>query len=112
MASAKEALRRVREICLALPDTTEREHFGDAAFYVKGKMFATCGDKGGTCQIIFGLQPDHAAELVASDARFRPYPRDKRAIVLDAADVKSWGEVKTLLGESYELRRPPPRKRK
>ena len=111
MASAKEALRKVREICLSLPDTTEREHFGDAAFYVKGKMFATCGVKSGACQIVFGLQPDHAAALIASDARFRSYPRDKRAVVLDAANVKSWGEVKALLAESYELRKPPPRKR-
>jgi len=50
---------------------------------------------------------------VASDARFKPYPRDPRAVVLDAANVKSWSEVRALLSESYELRKPAssPRKR-
>ncbi len=122
MATAEEALEKMREICLSLPDTREGDHFGETAFYVKGKLFATCGEKHGVCEIIFGLEPDHAAALVANDSRFKPYPRDKRAVVLEAAKVKSWSEIKTLIHESYELRKPskaprktakksPPRKR-
>jgi hypothetical protein len=96
----------MREICLSLPDTREGDHFGETAFYVKNKLFATCGDKHGICEIIFGLEPDHAEALVKNDPRFKPYPRDKRAVVLEAAKVKSWNELRPLLLESYELRKP------
>lgn len=106
MATAEEALEKMREICLSFPGTREGAHFGETAFFVKGKLFATCGEKHGVCEIIFGLQPDHAAALVASDPRFKPYSRDRRAVVMDAAKVKSWIEVKTLISESYELVKP------
>ena len=105
MATAEEALEKMREICLALPDTREDDHFGETAFYVKDKLFATCGAKHGVCEIIFGLETDHAAALVKNDPRFKPYPRDKRAVVLDAAKVKSWSEIQTFIRESYELRK-------
>jgi predicted DNA-binding protein (MmcQ/YjbR family) len=105
MASAKDALVKVRKICLSLPDTTEGNHHGKAAFLVGGKLFATCGGRRG-CQITFGLEPDHAQALVESDPRFTSYPRDKRAVVLEAADVKSWSEVEALLVESYHLAKP------
>ena len=106
MATGEEALEKMREICLSLPGTREGDHFGKTAFYVSGKLFATCGEKHGVYEITFGLEPDHAAALVASDPRFKPYPRDKRGVVLDAAHVKSWTEVEALILESYELRKP------
>jgi hypothetical protein len=62
--------------------------------------------KHGVCEIIFGLEPDHAAALVESDPRFKPYPRDRRGVVLDAAKVTSWAEVNALILESYELQKP------
>jgi hypothetical protein len=113
MATAEQALAKMREICLAFPDTREGDHFGETAFYVKDKLFATCGGKEGVCEIIFGLQPDHAAALLAKDPRFKPYARDRRAVVMDATKVKNWSEVRALLSESYELRKPAsaPRKR-
>ena len=101
----------MREICLALPDTREGQHFGVAAFYVKGKLFATCGGKDSACEITFGLKPDQAAALVESDPRFKPYPRDKRGVVVDAAKVKRWGEIKSFILKSYELVRTPSAKR-
>lgn len=106
MVTAEEALEKMREICLSLPGTREGQHFGETAFYVSRKIFATCGEKHGVCEIIFGLEPDHAAALVESDPRFKPYPRDKRGVVLDAAHVKSWTEVEALILESYELQKP------
>jgi hypothetical protein len=112
MATADEALEKVRSICLSFPGTREGDHFGETAFYVKGKLFATCGGKEGVCEIIFGLQPDHAAALLAKDPRFKPYARDRRAVVMDATKVKNWSEVRALLGESYELRSPAAAPRK
>src|SRR3712207_9163279 len=105
MATAAEALEKMREICLSLPDTREGDHFGEIAFYVKGKLFATCGGKRGVCEITFGLEPDHAAALVKNDPRFKPYARDKRGVVIDVAQVKSWTEMKAFIRESYELRK-------
>jgi predicted DNA-binding protein (MmcQ/YjbR family) len=96
----------MQEICLALPGTREGQHFGKVAFYVKGKLFATCEESDGSCEITFGLGPDEAAALVKSDPRFKPYPRDRRGVVLDAAKVKNWSEVKRLILKSYELVNP------
>ena len=107
MATLEKALDKMREICLSLPDTREGDHFGETAFYVRGKLFATCGAKHGVCEITFGLEPDHAAALVENDPRFKPYSRDKRGVVLDAAKVKRWSEVQELILESYELIKPP-----
>jgi predicted DNA-binding protein (MmcQ/YjbR family) len=107
MATLEKALDKMREICLSLPDTREGDHFGETAFYVRGKLFATCGAKHGVCEITFGLEPDHAAALVENDPRFKPYSRDKRGVVLDAAKVKRWSEVQELILESYELVKPP-----
>jgi predicted DNA-binding protein (MmcQ/YjbR family) len=109
MATATEAFRKMREICLALPDTREGDHFGKMAFYVKEKLFATCAEMDGLCEITFGLEPEQAAALVENDPRFKPYPRDKRGVVLDAAKVKSWSEIKALIFKSYELVKPSAR---
>jgi predicted DNA-binding protein (MmcQ/YjbR family) len=113
MATADEALKKMREICLALPDTREGDHFGQAGFYVKRKLFATCGEKRGLCEISFGLDAEHAAALAEHDPKFKLHPRDKRGVVVDVAKVKSWTEIKSLLVESYELMRPAttPKKR-
>jgi predicted DNA-binding protein (MmcQ/YjbR family) len=107
MATAAEALRKMREICLAQPDTREGSHFGKTAFYVKGKLFATCEEKDGLCEITFGLEPNEAAALVENDPRFKRYPRDKRGVVLDTAKVRSWSEIKALVLKSYGLVKPP-----
>jgi|SRR5262245_2637232 len=107
MATATEALRKMREICLAQPDTREGSHYGKIAFYVKGKLFATCEEEDGICEITFGLAPDQAAALVESDPRFKRYPRDRRGVVLDASKVKNWSEIQALVLKSYELVKPP-----
>ena len=107
MATAAESLRKMREICLAQADAREGVHFGKIAFYVKGKLFATCGEKDGICEITFGLEPDQAAALVENDPRFKRYPRDRRGVVLDTSKVKNWSEIKVLVLKSYELVKPP-----
>jgi len=106
MATPEQALAKMREICLALPDTSEGSHFQDIAFKVKGRLFATCGDSEGAWRIIFGLEPDHAKALTANDARFKRYPRDRRGVMLEPKNVKSWDEVRQLIAESYHLVAP------
>lgn len=115
LATAQTALKKMRELCLSLPDTTEGDHFGETAFFVKKKLFASLGDKHGVLEITFGLEPEHAEALVKNDPRFRPYPRDRRGVVVNVADIESWSELAPLLRQSYELRlptkrNPPPKK--
>jgi predicted DNA-binding protein (MmcQ/YjbR family) len=106
MANATQALKKVRELCLSLPDTREGAHFDKRMFYVQGKGFATCGEKNGVCEIVVQLEPEHASTLVERDARFKRYPMAKHCVSLDVATAKSWDEVKGLLLESYELAKP------
>jgi len=103
MATAHTALRKMREICLSLPDTVEAEHFGEACFRVGKRMFATCGEKAGVCRLVFQLEAEHAARLVAADPRFEPYARQKHGVWIDAAGVEDWDEVRALVLESYRL---------
>lgn len=106
MATARSALRMMREVCLSLPDTVEAEHFGEACFRVGKGMFATCGEKDGVCRLVFQLEPVHARRLVASDPRFEPYARQKDGVWIDAVNVKNWDEVRPLILESYRLNGP------
>ena len=116
MATAQTALQMMRKVCLALPDSAEAEHFGEACFRVNKRIFATCGEKEGVCRLVFQLEPEHARQLVASDPRFKPYTRytrQKNGVWIDAADVRDWGQVGALVLESYRLSQPgsrPPKK--
>ncbi len=110
MATPAAALKKMREICLAFPDTTEGSHHGKTAFYVKKKLFATCGKEGGEFAIALGLELEHASMLVENDPRFTAYPRDARGVVIAASKVSSWPEIRALLKESYGLRVPQPKK--
>lgn len=96
-------LARVREICLALPRTSESPHFGDSVFRVGKKIFASCGRKQGPWEIVFQLEPAHAAELLASDPRVTPYKRDPRGLVMNVEGVNEWAPIAALLEESYNL---------
>ena len=103
MATAKTALRMMREVCLSLPDTSEGVHFGEAFFRVGKRGFASCGEKKGICRIVVQLEPAHARRLVASDPRFEPYARQKNCVWIDAGKVEDWDEVRALVLESYRL---------
>ncbi|MBK6426130.1 MAG: MmcQ/YjbR family DNA-binding protein [Blastocatellia bacterium] len=103
--SRKRSIRYGRSA--SLPDTREGDHFGETAFYVRGKLFATCGAKMASARSRLGSSRTTAAALVENDPRFKPYSRDKRGVVLDAAKVKRWSEVQELILESYELVKPP-----
>jgi predicted DNA-binding protein (MmcQ/YjbR family) len=112
MPTAKTALRRMREICLAFPETVEAEHFGEVCFRVGERIFASCGEKAGACRLVFQLEAEHASRLVASDPRFEPYMRQKHCVSMDAAGVEDWDEVRALVLESYRLNAPSDRPRK
>jgi predicted DNA-binding protein (MmcQ/YjbR family) len=103
MLTTETALKKMRELCQSLPNTSERPHFGESMFYVGRKGFASCGEKDGVCRFVFELEQAHTEQLLRTDQRFERYPFAKQCLVLDAADAKSWSEVEELIRESYKL---------
>ena len=114
MTTAKTALGMMREMCLSLADASESDHFGEACFRVGKRIFASCGKKDGACRLVFQLEPEHARRLIASDSSerrealggFEPYARQTNCVAIDAANVKDWSQVRTLVLESYRLNKP------
>jgi hypothetical protein len=109
MATTQTALRMMRQVCLSLPETVEAEHFVETCFRVGKRIFASCGEKGGVCGLVFQLEPAHAQRLIASDSRFQTYERQAHCVWMDAADVEDWAEVRALVLESYRLNSPDDR---
>jgi hypothetical protein len=101
--SDKKAMQWMREVCLALPNATESEHYGEIVFKAGNALFASCGDKRGPCRVIVQLEPTHAAALLAKDKRFKKYAYVPNGVSIAAGDVDDWGAIRALVEESYRL---------
>jgi hypothetical protein len=98
------AIEKVRDICLAFPNTSEGAHYGEIVFKVGDKLFASAGDKRGPCKVIVMLEAAHVTSLLANDKRFKPYTYEKNCVQIKASDVKDWDdEIAPLIAESYRL---------
>jgi len=99
---------RLRAICLALPEATEQEAWGDPTWRVRGKIFAMekrgdgrislwCKAPPGAQQVLVGADPD----------RFfvPPYVGHKGWIGMRLARA-DWKEVTLLVRRSYALTAP------
>ena len=107
MAKASNALERMREICLSLPDTKETPTWGSPHFRVGEKIFAGCGEHQGKGSIGFKLEMAHAAAIVERPGFTRaPYVGHKGWVSLDVNGVDDWDEVRALVHESYRLIAP------
>ena len=106
--SAEAPTARIRAICLAIPDVTERESHGEAAWFVRGrKAFATMADHHHDdrvavwCAAPAGVQ--EALVASATDRFFRPPYYGVGGwlgIHLDTAEV-DWDEVTRLLRDAH-----------
>jgi hypothetical protein len=111
MATQREhdrALKRVREICLSLPEVSERLSHGSPSFFIRGKktlaMFVDDHHGDGILGIWCPAFPGVQEEMVAlePDRFFRPPyvgPSGWLGVRLDR-DV-DWDEVRGILTESY-----------
>lgn len=102
---------RVRAICLALPEVTEKVSHGAPAFFV-GKQFAMVWPDGHHDQHfphLWAAAPEGAQqELVASDDRFfrPPYVGHRGWVGMRLDGDVDWAEVGEVLTDAYRCVAP------
>jgi predicted DNA-binding protein (MmcQ/YjbR family) len=101
------ALKKMRAICLSLPDTKETPSWGQPHFRVGEKIFAGLGEEAGALTVGFKLERDHADAIVRRRGFSRaPYVGHKGWVSADVEVVTDWEEVRQLVHESYRLIAP------
>ena len=100
---------RLRAICLALPEASEKEAWGDPTFRVKDKIFAM--QKSGDGRVSVWLKaPPGAQEILvgaAPDVFFvPPYVGHKGWVGIRLDNDPDWAEVESLVRRSYRLIAP------
>lgn len=107
MTSARKdnLLERVRTICLALPETEESSRLGGSPhFYVRGKIFAGCGDDGGSWGIGVKVGLELQSLLVERPGiTVAKYVGRYGWISVEESALQDDDELRRLLELSYEL---------
>jgi hypothetical protein len=111
--AAEEALARLRAICLALPEASERLSHGEPTWFV-GKTFAMFADRHHDDRVAFwcAAQPGVQEALVGAEPRryFRPPYVGGRGwvgVYLDVPGVPvDWAEVAELVADGYRTVAP------
>lgn len=102
-----DPLPRLREICLALPEATERVSHGEPTWFVRGKkVFVMYADRHHDDRIAFWCPapPGVQAELVDTEARrfFRPPYVGSSGWLGVYLDVPvDWDEITAIVREAY-----------
>jgi predicted DNA-binding protein (MmcQ/YjbR family) len=102
-------LTRLRRICLALPQATEQETWGEATFRVRGKIFALTGEDDDGLAFWCKAPPGSQFVLVNADpARFfvPPYVGHKGWIGVRLTGRPDWDEIARIVARSYSLVAP------
>ena len=129
MTSSPQLLERLRSICLALPEVTERASHGAPTFFVRNKKaFVNAwlnGHHGDTFPHLWCAAPTGMQESLlsrADDRYFRPPYVGSRGWIGVRLDVKlDWSDIAELCEDAYRAvapaglgaslqRRPPPRR--
>ena len=100
---------RLRAICLALPEATEKEAWGDPTFRVRDRIFAMPKQGDGRISVWLKAPPGAQEILVGADPDlfFRPpYVGHKGWIGMRLDREPDWREVKVLVERSYRLTAP------
>ncbi|HYM14458.1 MAG TPA: MmcQ/YjbR family DNA-binding protein [Dehalococcoidia bacterium] len=109
---ARRPIDRVRAICLALPEATEKQAWGEATFRVAGRIFAQYEDHhhgsdlvGLWCKAPDGLQ---AFLVTAEPARFYvpKYVGHRGWIGIRMDGAVDWPHVAALITDSYRMLAP------
>jgi hypothetical protein len=110
---AAQAIARLREICLALPETTERLSHGEPTWFVRGKKsFMMMSDHHHDDRVAFRCAgADGAQEVLVStqpERFFRPPYIGHRGwlgVYLDVMDV-DWDQIADLVVDAYRVVAP------
>jgi predicted DNA-binding protein (MmcQ/YjbR family) len=100
---------RLRAICLALPETAEKEASGDPTFRVRERIFAMEKRGDGRISVWCKAPPGSQTVLVGADPeRFfvPPYVGHKGWVGMRLDQAPDWDEVATLVRRSYRLIAP------
>jgi predicted DNA-binding protein (MmcQ/YjbR family) len=99
-----EHLRRLRKICLSLPEAAETVKWGHPTFEAGRKIFAVLDHYNGQPCIAFRASKPEQARL-CRDKRFfpAPYAAAHGWVCLRAEGVLNWTEVRDLTFKSYRL---------
>ena len=107
-AMTEEELRRVREICLALPEATERLSHGSPAFFVRDRktfvMYLDNHHDDGRLALWCAAPPGAQAELVAADpVRFfrPPYVGHRGWLGVRLDRDPDWKEIAEIAQDAY-----------
>lgn len=106
-------LERLRRLCLALPETTERRSHGEPTWFVRDKkVFVTYADHHHDDRLAFwcAAPPGAQEALVTADPErfFRPPYVGHRGwlgVVLDVSYV-DWDEIAELVADAYRVVAP------
>ena len=112
-AEAQDALERVRAVCMALPEVTERLSHGSPTWFIRGKTtFVTFVDDhhgDGHLGIVCAAPPGVQEELVTTEPeRFYrpPYVGGRGWIGVDVAVDPDWDEVAGICVDAYRTVAP------
>jgi predicted DNA-binding protein (MmcQ/YjbR family) len=106
---SEDPIERLRGICLALPEATEKSAWGDPTFRVRDRIFAM--PKSGDGRLSLWMKaPPHAQEILigADPERFfaPPYVGPKGWVGMRLDAEPDWEEVRALVTRSYRLIAP------
>lgn len=104
----EKALREVRRICLALPETNERVSHGAPCFFIRDKktfVYFHDDHHGDGLLAVWCAAPDGVqAELVETEPErfFRPpYVGHRGWLGVDLGRAPDWGELQAIIGDAY-----------
>jgi predicted DNA-binding protein (MmcQ/YjbR family) len=109
MSMSKQLTARLRSICLALPEATEKEAWGDPTFRVRDRIFAMEKRGDGRVSVWCKAAPGSQAVLVGADPALffvPPYVGSKGWIGMRLDASPDWDEVATIVRRSYRLTAP------
>lgn len=101
--------KRLRAICLALPEAVEKEAWGDPTFRIRDRIFAMEKRGDGRISVWCKSTPDERdVRLLAAPHLFfiPPYVGSKGWIGMRLDDDPDWEEVASLVQQSYRLIAP------
>lgn len=106
--SFDEVLKKMRPICLALPQTKETVTWGKPHFRVGEKIFCGCGEVSGRPSLGLKMEPNESVLLMKGPGVEKaPYSRPNDGwVAIDPNVFDDWDEIGRLLVGSYRLIAP------